>query len=380
MNKKKLLIVVPSFNVGGTIVSLYSLLSIINITNISIDILAFQYEGQYIDKLPNCKILKPSLFFSGTSKGFKGLKLPLFLCIQFFKKVCTKCGLNAKKILYKTGGIVHCFNEYDTMICYAESVVEDSSLIPVRNKVAWIHCDYARVYEQSNKQKQKESYSNFYSIVCVSEYAKKVFDKIMPEYKDRSVAIHNIINVQDIKNKSIKNEDLDPLFVTDSKILVSVGRLDPIKQFSLIPRIYSEIKKKTSVAFKWYIIGGGFPEELLRIQSEVNKYGVASNVILLGNKTNPYPYIAKSDIYVCTSKSESFPLSVNEAKALCKPVISTNFPSALESIKDGIDGYVTSIENLPKTIAYVLNNPMNINYCRINNENSIHLIYNILSL
>ena len=55
--------------------------------------------------------------------------------------------------------------------------------------------------------------------------------------------------------------------------------------------------------------------------------------------------MAKANLYVSTSLSESFPLVINEAKALGIPVITNNFGSAVESVEDGVDGFVVSLEN-----------------------------------
>ena len=67
-------------------------------------------------------------------------------------------------------------------------------------------------------------------------------------------------------------------------------------------------------------------------------------------KSNPYPYLAKVSLYVCTSVSESFQMVVNEVKALCIPVVSNDFTSVKESLRDGIDGYICTTDEMAKTI------------------------------
>ena len=57
---------------------------------------------------------------------------------------------------------------------------------------------------------------------------------------------------------------------------------------------------------KWYLVGDGDLRET--VEAEAEKYGVGENVILLGTKTNPYPYIKNCDIYVQTSYSEGWGL------------------------------------------------------------------------
>ena len=44
---------------------------------------------------------------------------------------------------------------------------------------------------------------------------------------------------------------------------------------------------------------------------------------MLGYKENPYIYVAKSDLFVCSSRAEGFSTSVSEAIILGKPVVTT---------------------------------------------------------
>ena len=66
----------------------------------------------------------------------------------------------------------------------------------------------------------------------------------------------------------------------------------------------------------------------------------------MGAKTNPYPYFKAADLLVSTSESEACPMIFNEAKILGTPIVSANFGSSYEFIKQNIDGYVTPIEEM----------------------------------
>ena len=69
------------------------------------------------------------------------------------------------------------------------------------------------------------------------------------------------------------------------------------------------------------------------------------HVIILGKKSNPYPYIKACDIYVQPSRYEGKSVTVREAQMLCKPVVVTNYPTASSQIRDGIDGIITPMDN-----------------------------------
>ena len=69
------------------------------------------------------------------------------------------------------------------------------------------------------------------------------------------------------------------------------------------------------------------------------------HVIILGKRSNPYPYIKACDIYVQPSRYEGKSVTVREAQMLCKPVVVTNYPTASSQIKDGVDGVIVPLDN-----------------------------------
>ena len=69
------------------------------------------------------------------------------------------------------------------------------------------------------------------------------------------------------------------------------------------------------------------------------------NVIILGKKENPYPYIKACDIYIQPSRYEGKAVTVREAQMLNKPVIITNFLTAKSQLEDGFDGIIVPMDN-----------------------------------
>ena len=68
-------------------------------------------------------------------------------------------------------------------------------------------------------------------------------------------------------------------------------------------------------------------------------------VIILGKRTNPYPYIKACDIYAQPSRYEGKSVTVREAQILCKPVVVTDYPTAKSQIKHGFDGVIVPLDN-----------------------------------
>ena len=97
------------------------------------------------------------------------------------------------------------------------------------------------------------------------------------------------------------------------------------------------------VKVRWYLIGYGKEESSIR--EEIQRYNMQNNVIILGKKQNPYPYIKACDIYVQPSLFEGKSVAVIEAQILNKPVVITNFTTAKSQLKDGIDGIIVPMDS-----------------------------------
>ena len=69
------------------------------------------------------------------------------------------------------------------------------------------------------------------------------------------------------------------------------------------------------------------------------------NVIILGKKSNPYPYIKACDFYLQPSRYEGKSVSIREAQILHKPVAIANFSTAKSQLVDGYDGLIFELEN-----------------------------------
>lgn len=373
--KKKILFIVSEFCIGGTMSSLYSLLSVLDPSQIQVDIFSRLHKGPYYNRMPNCTILKENIWLSHTileSSLFAKIVSKILLGIR---KVLEPFGIDMYAVYNKIGGKQIHSDEYDAVIGYDESMARLVSYFPAKKRINWIHSDYRRYAQGRDETKY---YDKIDAVVCVSNFVKGVFSEVYPQYADKVYAIHNVINVEDIRNKAQETID-DFRFTTDAYTIVSCGRLDPIKQFSLIPGLAAQLKDKGAKPFKWYIIGGGNDTEQQAIETEIAKHNVQDTVLILGMKKNVYPYIAKSNLYVCTSLSESYPMVVNEAKALLIPVVSNNFPSAAESIRNDVDGVISTIEEMAGCIMNQMKHPFVINRGDYNDE-SAHIIAQVEAL
>ncbi|MBD5179622.1 MAG: glycosyltransferase, partial [Bacteroidales bacterium] len=125
--------------------------------------------------------------------------------------------------------------------------------------------------------------------------------------------------------------------------LLSIGRFCSAKNYDNVPDIARRMVDMGVRTLKWYIIGFGGDEVLIR--SKIREAGMEEHVILLGKKENPYPYIKACDIYVQPSRYEGKSVTVREAQMLCKPVVVTAYPTAASQIRNGVDGVIVPLDN-----------------------------------
>lgn len=205
-------------------------------------------------------------------------------------------------------------------------------------KVGWIHTDYSSAGE--DLELLRKDYAKMDYIVGVSDQTVRTFIELFPEFESKVIISENIISESFMKSEAdkldVSNEMDDSCFK-----LLSIGRFCEAKNFDNIPEIASIIKSK-GVDFKWYIIGYGADENL--IKSKIAQYNMEDTVIILGKKENPYPYIKACDIYVQPSRYEGKCVAVREAQILNKPVIITNYASSKSQLQDGFDGLIVPMD------------------------------------
>ena len=127
---------------------------------------------------------------------------------------------------------------------------------------------------------------------------------------------------------------------------MSIGRLVEQKGFDLAVKAAKTLKDK-GFQFKWFIIGVGGLEENLK--AYISQHDLQNDFELLGERSNPYPYIKHCNLFLQTSRFEGKSIVVDEAKILNKPIIATNYPTVKDNIQDGQSGIIC--ETSPEAIA-----------------------------
>lgn len=376
---KRLLIVIPSFEVGGTIVSLNSLLVHINPNEIKVDIYSRNMVGPYLDLLPNCNVLPENIWLASNVYYGSLFKKIVFLILKRLRNVLGLIHINLYPIYSYIGGKMIKSDSYDTVISYQEDLNRVVCYYPAKKRIAWIHAEYQRYLKLIGRNDEYKFYNKFDKIVCVSNFARKSFLEVFPEFDSKTDFIYNIINKSYIMQRADENILWDPAFDNSKFTIISVGRLDKVKQFDLIPSIARRLIDQYDDDFIWYIIGGPEGSKIWsKIKKEIKTQGLTEIVKCLGEKPNVYPYIKASNLLVHTSMSESFSLVVHEARALSVPSVLNDIEVAKEVINNEMDGVIAGIEEMPEVIHKAINGGYKFRYESIPPSKSIEKFYSIL--
>lgn len=183
---------------------------------------------------------------------------------------------------------------------------EDTKLI------SWIHVEqHTKAVAAKAFRSFRESercYRKFHQTVCVSEYVRQDFLGLYPELSAVDVR-YNTNETSQILRK--KDETVEQGVFSEARFrLCGVGKLMPNKRFDMLLRIHKRLVEE-GYSIHTCLLGDG--PQYDELQRFVSNNGLDNSVTLLGYRTNPYPYVAACDVFVCASIAEGFSTAATEA-------------------------------------------------------------------
>ena len=386
---KNVLISTFDMEIGGVERSLINMLSEFDYKNNNVDLMLYSHSGDFLSLLPKGFNLLPEIneyktFRQGIGQVFKNRFYGIG-CGRVLAKVISSINGKIKKSSeigyyqmqfmwkYSMKHLPKLEKKYDVAISYLWPHYFVAEKVSAKKKIAWIHTDFSTI--ETDIKEDLRIWNKFDNIVAVSEECKNSFLNKYPSLNNKVSVIENITSPEFINKMSQENVEKE---IADNKSfkLISVARLSHAKGIDNAVRALKILKDRGLNNIKWYVVGYGGDEEMIR--SLIKENNLEDSFILLGKKINPYPYMKACDVYVQPSRYEGKAVTVVEAQILNKPVIITNYTTAQSQLKNGFDGYITelSIEGIADGIEKLykdekLRNKF-INNCKSSNYGNSH--------
>ena len=196
--------------------------------------------------------------------------------------------------------------------------------------IIWIHSSI-RKHKQDNKSKISrygEELKKYDKIIAICKEMNEEIKELYPFLSSEIEYIYNPLDCNNIIEQG--NENIEKMTSYEKELIerdyfLAVSRLDTVqKDFETLIEGYSILKNK-GIKEKLYIIGEG--NGRVKIEKMIEEKNLGEDVILLGEKKNPYVWMKHSKLFIHSSKYEGFGVVLLEALMMDKFIVSSNCPT-----------------------------------------------------
>lgn len=336
---KSILFLIGSLDSGGVAKSLVNTLNAIDCVSYDVDLMIMNgRDGVFSEYIPKEVNIIRHWQASAAVCGIKGLKqlclhgkfLPVFISVirivtSLFNKAYA--GWLLSRIFPKIN------KQYDLIVDYngQQQLYYMVDKLNGKKKVTFFHSDYDKWHYY--KSMDKKYYPKVDAIFTISPQCVQSMKRNFPEVAEKILLFENISSpsvIYKLAEEPIKTDGLH------GSVFVTIGHVWAPKGIDLAIDA-AKILQQRKIDFTWLFIGKIAEPEWQKVVSDK---GLQENIIFLGIKSNPYPYMRLADIIVHPSRFEGKSIALDEAKILCKPIIVTNFSTVNDQFIDGVNASI----------------------------------------
>ena len=338
--KKKILFVIDSLRCGGAEKSLVSLLSLLSRDKYEIYLWMLCRGGVFESLLPDNVIIVEEPTYSPLEQLRFLISHYRYSLMFRFWELIGRHEHKAETLWKCMGNAYNVPNDhYDIAVAYQQGFPTFLVATKVKavKKVAWVNVNLFNA--RYNPKFIVPYYDKIDTIVPVSNELEVILREGFPQYNDKYKCVYDILNPMLIKKQAKELIDEASLFEKNT-VLVTTGRL-VFQKNHLLAVEAARILRGRGLQFKWLFVGDGDYRKI--VEKKIHDYDLQETVILLGERTNPYPYMAHCTVYVQTSSFEGFGLTIAEAKILGRPIVSTNFDVVHDQLRHEENGLIADM-------------------------------------
>lgn len=335
---------------GGVSKSMTSLMNVIDRERYDVSLMIVSPKGAFMELLPkDLRIITNPMWDALTDRLAGVMKLlrlghPLLAaghCIRLLTSRFSKAwaGIMIAKMMPAIN------EDFDLIVDYngQQQLYYMVDKLKAGKKITFFHSDYKKwpYYYKADRR----YFPKVDSVWTISDICADSLKEMFPQIKNRVHVMENISSVKIIE-KMARTENVSDTMNSDEPSIITVGHLCEGKGTHWAIEAAGQLKKH-GVRFRWYFLGYNTDEAYyndLRRQ-----FGVETEVVFLGIKVNPYPYIKAATIAAHTSQYEGKSIALDEMKLLCKPVVVTNFSTVRDQFTDRVNASICEMN--PQSIA-----------------------------
>lgn len=242
---------------------------------------------------------------------------------------------------------------YDREIAFLEgrpTRAVSGSTNATNRRYAWVHTDMTSehcAHDFRSFEEEQSAYAGFDRVFAVSS---DVARSVKTQFEVDATFVQNIIDDVAVKQRAQSACDME---WQHRPALVSVGRLAPVKGFERLIEAAGVLRDRGR-EFELHIVGEG--SELDRLQALIIQFDLSECVYLDGFRDNPYPSMARADLFVCSSYSEGFSGTVTESLVLGTAVLATDCAGMHDLLGENEHGLIVqnSVEGLAEGLERLL--------------------------
>lgn len=355
---KKILFMLSSINIGGVEKSFLSLLSVLPREKYDVTLLLLERKGGFLDAVPDWVQIEEANWFQQVKpiimqspqqtiqsywRQHAYYRMFCFILTYVTTEKITKNRYAYYKHVCKDVPIHS--EVYDVAISYhgPTDIIDFyvAEKVQARQKMAWIHFDISK--HTINTRLYQKLYTTYDKLFVVSKEALRKLVAKIPDVEHKAEVSYSIVSHDLIRVLAMEEVSFDDDY--EGFKLITVGRLAQEKGLDLALSALKRLRE-AGHEVRWYVIGEG--KQRKHLEAMIKDHQLSDSFVLLGAKTNPYPYIKRADMYVQPSRHEGYCLTLAEARSLRKPIVATNFTGAQEQIINGVNGWIveTDVDSL----------------------------------
>ena len=370
---KKVLVIGPGMEIGGVEKSLSGFLRVLAEEECETDLFLFSHTGSLFPTIDSTvRILPEERRLARIYHPVRDLVQQGKYYTAFIRTVCKIYGSLRRKTMHTADismklcqkiilrHVPENKEKYDYAFGFFEPHYYLADKVDAKVKIGWVHTDYCA--EKRDPAFDLHVWQKLDYIACVSSKVRDAFVRKYPSEAYKTIVVPNVVFPELIRAQSMEKAELPETKGNGEFQIVTVGRFSYAKGMDMIPGA-CRILTDRGYRIKWYLIGYGPDQE--KIAEEIRRQSVTDQVLILGPKENPYPYMRMCDLYVQPSRFEGKCVAVTEAQILHKPVMITRFPTSPDQLDEGKDGFIceTGTEGIAEGIQYLIDHPDVRNTC-----------------